>query len=315
MDQKARADFSIERFHLFDNLEILAKQVVEGFITGLHRSPYHGFSVEFAEHRVYNKGESTRHIDWKLYARTDKLFVKRYEEETNLRTQIVIDASSSMLFPYSEKMNKLEFSALMGAALTYLLKKQRDAIGLSVFADTLIDHLPAKLSSQHIQMLYSKFSQLMHVGKSQSDTIDLNRANSTPAILHQIAESIHKRSLIILFTDFFDSDSSENLFAALQHLKYNQHEVIVFHVCDRRREINLDYAARPTKFVDMETGEILKLSPNQLQDKYQSLITAHFDEIKLKCSQFDIDFYEADISSQPFDMVLQAYLLKRNKLF
>ncbi len=315
MDQTTQPLLAIERFHLFDNLEILAKQVVEGFITGLHRSPYHGFSVEFAEHRLYNKGESTRHIDWKLYARTDKLFVKRYEEETNLRTQIIIDASSSMLFPYGEKMNKLEFSALMGAALTYLLKRQRDAIGLSIFAETLQEHLPARLSAQHIQLLYSKFAHLAQTGKSGHNPTELYRKNATPAILHQIAENIHKRSLVILFTDLFDSADTEDLFAALQHLKYNKHEVIVFHVCDRPHEIELEYSARPTKFVDMETGEILKLTPSQIQERYSGVVASHFNDIKLKCNQFDIDFYEADISSHSFDQVLQAYLIKRNKLF
>lgn len=315
MNQTTIPILDIERFHLFDNLEILAKQVVEGFITGLHRSPYHGFSVEFAEHRLYNKGESTRHIDWKLYARTEKLFVKRYEEETNLRTQIVIDASSSMLFPYGKKINKLEFSALMGAALTYLLKRQRDAIGLSVFAQDLQEHLPARLSVQHIQMLYSKFAQLAQEGKAGVNPSDLNRRNATPAVLHQIAENIHQRSLVIIFTDLFDSESSDDLFAALQHLKYNKHEVIVFHVTDRPHEIELNYSSRPTKFVDMETGEVLKLTPSQIQERYREMVSAHFGEIKLKCSQFGIDFYEADITALSFDQVLQAYLIKRNKLY
>jgi len=306
----------IEKFHFFDKLDILAKHIVEGFITGLHRSPYHGFSVEFAEHRLYNEGESTKNIDWKLYARTDKYFVKRYEEETNLRTQIVIDCSSSMLFPYKKGgIDKLGFSALMGAALTYLLKRQRDAIGLSLFTDKLEEHILPKLASSHIQLMYSKFAQVLKQKENLSQAEAMKRPNATPEILHQIAENIHKRSLVVVFTDLFDSADSEDVFSALQHLKYNKHEVILFHVTDRSKEVEFDFPNRPTKFVDLETGESLKLTPGQIREKYSLSVKSYFEDIKLKCTQLHIDFCEADISAQEFDQVLLSYLIKRNKLF
>lgn len=316
MEQVESKILDIERFHIFDKLDILAKQVVEGFITGLHRSPYHGFSVEFAEHRLYNKGESTKNIDWKLYARTDKFFVKRYEEETNLRTQIVIDNSSSMLFPYEKgKLDKLSYSALIGAALTYLLKKQRDAVGLSLFSNKLDEHIPARLTSSNIQLLYSKFAQLARYSDEQSAETALNRTNATPAILHQIAENIHKRSLVVIFTDLFDSADLEDIFSALQHLRYNKHEVILFHVTDKSKEVELNFSNKPTKFIDLETGEQLKLTPSQIKEKYRSYVTQHIEAIKLKCTQLHIDFFEADISSYSFDHILQSYLIKRNKLY
>lgn len=316
MESQPESIIDIEKFHLFDNLEILAHQIVEGFITGLHRSPYHGFSVEFAEHRLYNEGESTKNIDWKLFARTDKYYVKRFEEETNLRTQIVIDSSSSMLFPYKDKgLDKLSFSALMGAALTYLLKRQRDAIGLSLFSDSIELHTPAKLSNPHIQMLYGEFAKLTLLAKEHSKEDTFNRGNSTPEVLHQIAESIHKRSLVILFTDMFDQASIEDITSALQHLRYNKHEVILFHVVDKSKEVEFDFPNKPTKFVDLETGETLKLTPNQIKEKYSKAVKSHFDEIKLKCSQLQIDYFDVDISSKSYNDVLLSYLVKRNKLF
>ncbi|MEI8115548.1 MAG: DUF58 domain-containing protein, partial [Bacteroidia bacterium] len=214
----------IQQLQQFDNLEFISKEVVEGFITGLHRSPFHGFSVEFAEHRLYNTGESTKHLDWKLFARTDRLFVKQYEEETNLRCQLVIDTSSSMLFPYEKgkpsKINKLAFSVYSAAAIIYLLRRQRDAVGLSLFSDEVDFHSQARLSSVHIDMLYSQLANLLN----QEQAL-LNKKTKTIEALHMIAENIHKRSLVILFSDLIEQESTDELFEALQHLKYNKHEV------------------------------------------------------------------------------------------
>jgi len=219
----------IQQFQQFDNLEFISKEVVEGFITGLHRSPFHGFSVEFAEHRLYNTGESTKHLDWKLFARTDRLFVKQYEEETNLRCQIVIDTSSSMLFPYEKgkpsKINKLAFSVYSAAAIIYLLRKQRDAVGLSLFSNDIEFHSEARLSSVHIDLLYNKLASLLKQEQAQL----LKKTNTVDA-LHMIAENIHKRSLVILFSDMIEQEKTDELFEALQHLKYNKHEVLLFHV-------------------------------------------------------------------------------------
>src|SRR5690606_25731655 len=187
-----------EKLASFGNLELLAKQVVEGFITGLHKSPFHGFSVEFAEHRLYNTGESTKHIDWKLYGRTEKLFIKRYEEETNLRCQLIIDASSSMYFPEidfnAEKFNKIKFSVYAAAAIMNLLKKQRDAVGLSIFSDKLDVHSPTKSSSVHHKYLINELESLINSPKKNTKTSSINA-------LHTIAETVHKRSLMIIFSD------------------------------------------------------------------------------------------------------------------
>jgi uncharacterized protein (DUF58 family) len=304
----------LEYSHIYDRFELLAKQIVEGFITGLHRSPYHGFSVEFAEHRLYNSGESTKHIDWKLFARTDKLFVKKYEEETNLRTQLVIDCSSSMLFPFEDgKLNKLSYSALMSAALALLMRRQRDATGLTLFSGEITKHLPAKLAPVHIQALMSALAELTLIDKPDKEL--LNKKNSTPAVLHQIAESIHKRSLVIIFSDLLDSASSDEMFAALQHLKFNKHEVIIINVTDRSKELELDFGTRLTKFVDLETGSEIKLNPADAQKLYKEKAGSYFNELRLKCASYHIDFFEADISSGNYSKLLMEYLIKRNRLF
>lgn len=300
----------IQDFQQFNQLDFLAKQVVEGFITGLHKSPFHGFSVEFAEHRLYNKGESTRHIDWKLYARTDKLFVKRYEEETNLRSQILIDTSSSMLFPYGKKypQSKLSFSVLISAALIYLLNKQRDAVGLSLFSNNLELHTDAKLSSVHTKRLYAELNKLLN-----REEHHLKKGTSIAKVLHDIAELVHKRSLVIIFSDMISNLNSDEVFSALQHLRHNKHEVILFHVVDKALERNFEYQNRPYKFIDLETGNSIKLNPNDVRKLYQQHSQESFEELKLKCAQYKIDFIEADIKGD-FRNVLVPYLLKRQKL-
>lgn len=293
-----------------ENLELFAKQVVEGFIIGLHKSPFHGFSVEFAEHRIYNHGESTKNIDWKVYARTDKMFVKKFEEETNLRAQIVIDASSSMYFPKDrkkEELNKLEFSALAAASLINLLKKQRDAFGLSLFDEELKTHTKAKSSSTHYRLLLSYLEQLI------KDDSGLKKT-AVADTLHKIAESIHKRSLVIIFSDMFDrAENPDALFTALQHLKYNKHEVILFHVTDKKYEENFEFDNRPHEFIDMESGEKLRLQSNQVREFYTEKLREYKEALKLKCLQYRIDLVETDIR-KGFVPILESYLMKRKKM-
>ncbi len=296
----------------FGRLEFLARQVVEGFLTGLHKSPFHGFSVEFAEHRLYNTGESTRHIDWKLFARTDKLFVKRYEEETNLRCHLLIDVSSSMYFPADPpkgKYHKLGFSIHAAAALIELLRRQRDAVGLSLFAEKVNLHTPARSSLSHHKMLYSELEKQLHA--YNPDAVHATRAAEA---LHHIAERIHQRSLVVLFSDMFDSaDAEEKLFPALQHLRHNKHEVILFHVSDHKLELDFDFENRPYTFIDMETGEKLKLNPAQVKSGYVSAMDAFRKSLIEKCAQYRIDLVEADIHAG-FDKVLMQYLVKRSRL-
>lgn len=297
------------QFQEFDNLELLAKQIVEGFLIGLHRSPYHGFSVEFAEHRLYNKGESTKHIDWKLYARSDKLFVKQFEEETNLRAHIVIDTSSSMLFPYQQKhQTKLGFSVLCASALVHLLRKQRDAVGLCTFSDKIDLLTPAKLSVTHAHLLYA------HLGKLYNkEGIEKNRETKISDTLHQLAEGLHKRSLVIIFSDFMGEETPKELLESLQHLRFNKHEVLLFSVRDKEFENEFNFPNHPSQFIDLETGESMKLNPSDIRKVYSQRQKEFFTELKLLCGQFTIDYVEADIRKE-FYSVLQAYLLKRKKM-
>jgi len=303
------------RLQQFGSLEFIAKQVVEGFIVGLHKSPFHGFSVEFAEHRLYNAGESIKHIDWKLYGRTDKLFVKRYEEETNLRCRVILDISSSMYFPVMDKIsidnpNKITFSVYAAASLMYLFKKQRDAFGLSLFTDKIEGHTQVKSSSVHQRFLYSELEKLL-----KPLPVNAHKKTSASTALHEIAEKIHKRSLVIIFSDMLESSTSaDELFGALQHLKDNKHEVILFHVIDKQKEIDFDYENRPYKFIDLESGQELKITPNEVKEIYTKKIAEYKNELKLKCGQYRIEFIEANIN-RGFEQILLPYLLKREKLY
>ncbi|WP_452224961.1 DUF58 domain-containing protein [Lacinutrix chionoecetis] len=295
----------------FKNLEHLAKQVVEGFISGMHKSPFHGFSAEFAEHKIYNQGESTRHIDWKLFAKTDKLYTKRYDDETNLRCHIILDNSSSMHYPeisnFSiENLNKIAFSALASASLMHILKKQRDAVGLSIYSDAYDFYASEKGSERHHQML---LAQLSNAALSKPK----NKQTETYQYLHQIAEKIHRRSLIFVFTDMFQTSTDEvKLFEALRHLKHNKHEVVLFHVFDRSKELTFDFDNKPKRFIDVETGEHINLYSEQVKDSYEALVGNYFDELRVKCGQNRIKYVEADINKN-FDAILTSYMLERQK--
>lgn len=309
--------FNQQQIRDFERLDFLARQIVEGFITGLHKSPYHGFSVEFAEHRLYNTGESTRHIDWKLYGRTDKLFVKRYEEETNLRCHILLDISGSMNFPQERTnnifdTNKLGFSVYAAAALINLLRRQRDASGLTLFNNKVRFHSRASNTMQHQLLLYAQLSELL------KPEIKTEQANTTAlaATLHEIAERIHKRSLVVLFTDMIDGSKAdeEGVFDALQHLRYTKQEVILFHVTDKKLEGDFQFENRPYRFIDLESGERINVNPAEVREAYLTQSKARFVALKLRCSQYRIDLVEADIN-QGFNEVLMAYMIKRGKLF
>jgi uncharacterized protein (DUF58 family) len=294
----------------FKNLELLAKQVVEGFIAGMHKSPFHGFSAEFAEHKIYNQGESTKHIDWKLYAKTDKLFTKRYDEETNLRCHLIIDNSSSMHYPEVKeftlgKLNKIGFSVLASACLMHILKKQRDAVGLSIYSDAYDYYAPEKGSERHHQMLLGQLAET-------SISKPVNKQTDTYTYLHQIAEKIHRRSLIFFFTDMFQTTSNDiELFEALRHLKYNKHEVVLFHAFDREKELKFDFDNTPKRFIDVETGEYINLYPETIKDSYNEAVKDYFHVLRLKCSQYGIKYVEADITKD-FDKILTTFMVERH---
>ncbi|WP_201292154.1 DUF58 domain-containing protein [Tenacibaculum maritimum] len=294
------------------NLDLLAKQVVEGFITGIHKSPFHGFSVEFSEHKLYNKGESTRHIDWKLFAKTEKLYTKKYEEETNLRCHIIIDNSASMHYPIIKNqtinnLNKIGFSAIASASLMEVLKRQRDAVGLSIYSDKYEYYSPEKGSDRHRKMILDQLQQLL-ISTTTTNTTD------TYTYLHEIAEKIHRRSLIFLFTDMFQtSKRKEELFEALRHLKFNKHEVVLFHTYDEKTEFNFNFDAAPKKFIDVETKAEINLYTQHIQEQYTSLVSKYFNELKTKCLQYKINYVPIDIK-RGFNEVLTTYLVSRKKI-
>jgi uncharacterized protein (DUF58 family) len=292
----------------FKHLELLANQVVEGFISGMHKSPFHGFSAEFAEHKIYNSGESTKHIDWKLFAKTDRLYTKRFEEETNLRCHLIIDNSSSMHFPKLKSdqpfyESKIGFSVLASAVLMNLLKKQRDAVGLSVFSDTYEYYAPEKGSDRHHRMLLNQLENLLENSKTTKNT-------DTITYLHLIAEKMHRRSMIVLFTDMFQDGNQEQLFNALQHLKHNKHKVVVFHVIDEKTELNFNFDNTPRKFIDVESGEIINLYAENIKEEYEKNVSEYFKKLSLTCAQNKIKYVPVNVGAN-FEKILTTYLVEK----
>ncbi len=301
----------LHKSSLFQNLGLLANQVVEGFISGIHKSPFHGFSAEFAEHKIYNNGESTKHIDWKLFAKTDKLYTKRYEEETNLRCHMILDNSASMFYPEVKNLgidhlNKIGFGVLAIAALMAILKKQRDAVGLSVYSDHYEYYASEKGSERHHQMLLAKLNEI-------SASSRLENRTETYTYLHLIAEKMKRRSLIFLFTDMFQTETEDDkLFDALRHLKYNKHEVVLFHVLDAEHEVNFDFDNTPKRFVDVETGEKIDLYADTVKEGYQQRVRNYQEGLKLKCAQYKIKYVSVDVGSD-FSKILNTYMTERQK--
>lgn len=298
--------FDLAQLRRFGSLELLARQLVEGFITGIHRSPYHGFSVEFAEHKQYNFGESIRHVDWKVYGRTEKLYTKRYEEETNLRCMLVLDTSSSMYYP-KPGHEKLGFSITAAACLAYLLQKQRDAIGLCTFSDQIRYKSAIKSTPAHLQSVFKELSRVI-------DQSPLQEKTGSAQVLHEVADLMKRRALIIIFSDLFENmQNPEALYSALQHLKHNNHEVIVFHTTDIKTERNFEFEDRPYEFVDSETGDRIKLRPSEFKEMYTRSIEDFYTELKLRCAQYKISLVEADVALG-MDQVLLPFLAKRQRL-
>lgn len=303
-----KIESQLEKISSFQHLELLANQIVEGFISGMHKSPFHGFSAEFAEHKVYNVGESTKHIDWKLFAKTDRLYSKRFEEDTNLRCHIIIDNSSSMHYPKLDNKepfyrNKIGFSVLASAVLMSILKKQRDAVGLSVFSNTYEYYAPEKGSDRHHRMILNTLENLLENPKIQKST-------DTTLFLHQIAEKIHRRSMIVIFTDMFQTGDEEELFTALQHLKHNKHKIVLFHVIDDKTEINFDFDNAPRKFVDIETGDEVNIFAQNIKEEYEKGVKSYFKKLALTCSQNRIKYVPVSVGAN-FEKILTTYLVEK----
>ena len=307
---------SSEHISRYRSLDFYARQVVEGFITGRHKSPFHGFSVEFSDYRQYNTGESTKNIDWHLYGRTDRLYVKQFEEETNLRCQLLIDQSSSMLFPTErhgdiDHPNKLTFAVYAAAVLIELLHRQRDAFGLSLFSEQIDQQTPCRSNSVHQQYLLGLLDSLLQPVKEGKHDM---RQTSIAEAIHLTAEQLHRRSLVVLFTDaFVRSEEQEPLFDALRHLRHNKHEVIIFHTYDMAHEVNLDYGSRPHLFIDLESGHQLRLQPDEVAAEYRRQMTEMFATLRQRAMQYRIDYVPVDVA-QGFHQIILPFLLKRSKV-
>ncbi len=298
----------LETIASHEHLELLAQQIVEGFISGMHKSPFHGFSAEFAEHKIYNKGESTKHIDWKLFAKSDRLYTKTFEEETNLRCHLIVDNSASMRYPVlaAEEpfyKNKIGFSILACAVLMNLLKKQRDAVGLSIFSEAFEFYAPEKGSERHHRLLLNQLEGIIDEKTKQTNS-------NTVEVLHQIAEKIHRRSMIMLFTDLFQHEDQQKLFNALQHLKHNKHKVVVFHVLDYKTEVAFDFDAAPRKFIDVETGQEINLYADWSQAQYEQKMKELLETTKLSCLKYQIEYIPVNIGLD-FNKIMTTYLTEK----
>jgi len=293
----------------FSQLNILANQIVEGFMSGIHKSPFHGYSAEFDEHRLYNKGDSTKFIDWKLYAKTDKLYTKKYEDETNLRCHFILDNSSSMHYPKIvefnlDKCSKYTFSSISILALINILLKQNDAFGLSLFSNQIDFNISEKSSYNQLKIISNTLEKFF---KSK----DLSKTTDTIKSLHYIAENLKRRSLVFIFSDMFQSESqSKDVFEALRHLKYNKHQVVLFHTTDLDKEINFDFSEFPRRFVDVESQKKIDLYPEQVKENYQNLAQSFKSELLQKCRQYQIKYVDADIN-KGFEKVILTYLLEK----
>ena len=280
-----------------NNLSLKARFVVEGFIVGLHKSPYHGFSVEFSEHRAYGAGDEIRHVDWKLWGKTDRFFIKQFEEETNLKSYLLIDQSLSMTYK-SNNVTKLEYAQILAASLGYLMLQQQDAVGLTLFDDRIRINIPARSKRSHLNIILSKMQNI----KPGPET-------TVAPILDKTAEAIKKRGLIVLISDLFDDP--DEILSGLQHFRYKGHEVIVFHVLDPQ-ELSLDFTQR-TRFRDMESGEEIITDPWHIQSDYQKSMEQFCNYFKSMCRQKNIDYVQLSTDS-PLDMALSEYLIKRKRM-
>jgi len=295
----------------FSHLELKARQIVEGYMSGLHKSPFHGYSAEFAEHKMYHPGGATRFIDWKLYARTEKLYTKRFEEETNMRCHLVIDQSSSMYYPEGgdlngPELNKIGFSVLASAALMQLLKRQRDAVGLCVYDQAQTLNTQAKSSERHHQFILDKLEE---IARSPS----LLRKTNTAAQLSTLAQQLPRRSMVVVFSDLLmNQEERADIFEAMRHLKYRNHAVILMHIFDGVTEREFNFGSAPRKFKDLETGSDLQVFPVQVKEAYKAKIEAYFEAIKLTCAQHKIQYVEADIQ-KGFEAIFTAFLVARQK--
>lgn len=294
-----------------DPLELRARKIVEGFISGLHKSPYYGFSVEFAEHRPYNTGDDLKHVDWKVYAKTGRYYVKQYEEETNLRCYVLLDTSSSMFYKYFGEWTKFRYAIHFGSALLYMMNRQRDASGLITFGEEIDTFIPAQSSASHVRLLFAELEQLLD---QEEQGAGEQRKTATAQVIHEVAERLNHRSLVIILTDLFENvDQHDQLISSLKHLRHRKHEVLLFNVMEQQSERDLDFPDRRMRMQDLETGAQMEVIPSQIRKDYKKKVEELTHRFKMACSEFHIDFEELDTQSD-FDLALLAYLNKRKRL-
>lgn len=292
-------------------LDLKARTIVEGFIAGLHRSPYHGFSVEFAEHRPYNQGDDFKHIDWKVYGKTERFYVKRYEAETNLRAHVVLDVSSSMYFKHFAEWSKLRYAIHYVAALIHMMHRQRDATGLVLFDEDIVQKFPANSSYSHVRLLFSELEKQLAGEQKKSRE---KKASASAKSLHKLAETLKRRSLVIIVSDLFENvQGHKELISSLRHLRHQKHEVLLFNILEKKSERDLEFPDGKFLFEDMETGAELEVIPAQVKDDYKKKVAEYTQKFKVACSEAGVDFEEIDTQS-PFDLALLAYLNKRKRL-
>lgn len=297
------------------DFELRARQVVEGFITGMHRSPFHGFSVEFAEHRAYNAGDELRHVDWQVYGRTDRLFVKQYEEETNLRHYVVLDTSASMRHAGAAGVSKLHVAATLAGALHVLMARQRDATGLMAFDGGIHTAVRPGTTRGHVRGLLATLDRLAHDPPAGA-------RSDVAGALHEVAERVRRRALVVVLSDLFDSgpaggpagETPDAVLSALRHLRHRGHEVVVFHVTDHATEARFDVGDLPVRVRDLETGEERTLLPAQVRAAYREAAAGFAAAFTRACRAAGVDYEPLD-TARPYADALRAYLAKRRRLF
>lgn len=280
------------------SLELKAKSVVEGFMVGLHKSPYHGFSVEFSEHRPYMQGDPIKNIDWKVFGKSEKYFIKQFEEETNLISNIILDNSGSMDYKHEGSITKLEYGKILAASFAHILLMQQDSVGLSVYSDKIEKYFPPKSSRVYLKTLFEGLENIVPQKKT-----------NTAAALNELAEKIKRRGLVIVISDFFDS--VESVMGALKHFHYKKNEIIIFQILDPV-EINFAFK-KDSVFIDKETGEEISTQPLQIRKAYNTALTDFLSEIKSGCQNYRIDYNLIDTSTG-FDKALLAFFKKRSRL-
>ena len=297
MSQTGYLDFDV--IGRIDNMQLLARVVVEGFIMGLHRSPYRGFSVEFAEYRQYSAGDEIKHIDWKVFGKTDRYYIKQFEEETNLACTILLDASASMGYRSGERgLTKLQYGSYLAACLSYFIMRQRDAVGLMVFDTKVRAALPARMRQSHLKHILAALDGLEPGGET-------NLAGP----MHDLADGLKRRGLVILISDLLDEP--EAVLSALRHFRFQGHDIIVFHVMDDA-ELKFPFDSM-TEFSDLETGLKATVSAEGIKPMYMDELGKFLAAYEKGCADVQAD-YKLLNTNQPLELALSEYLFRRSRM-